>query len=235
LKDAVKPEEHRVYGYRWVALAAFALIQGSIQILWSSFLPITGEAAEFYSVTPLMIGVLSMSFMFVYIFVSLPSSWAIAAFGVRRGTGFGVVLMGVFGLVRGIFGDSYTIVLVATVILSVAQPFIINAITTMSARWFPVHERATATGIAMLAQFVGIMGGMAVSPILAGLVGIKSMLLWYGIVAFLAMVVFLLLYRERPPYSAVVSPRSTRYPPGSSRSSPREGLTRWMPGRWAAS
>ena len=104
-------------------------------------------------------------------FTSLPTSWAIATFGVRKGMGFGVILMGIFGLVRGFFGHNYTIVLIATVMLSIAQPFIINSITTMSARWFAVHERATATGIAMLAQFIGIMAGMAVSPILAGSLG----------------------------------------------------------------
>jgi cyanate permease len=190
--------EYKVYGYRWIALAVFALVQASIQVLWSSLLPITSEAAQFYGVSALMIGLLSMLFMFVYVFVSLPSSWAISAFGVRKGMGFGVALMGVFGLVRGFFGHNYTIVVIATVMLSIAQPFIINAITTMSARWFPVHERATATGIAMLAQFIGIMGGMAVSPILAGSLGIKTMLTWYGVLAFAASILFFLLYKEKP-------------------------------------
>ncbi|CAB1056341.1 hypothetical protein D1BOALGB6SA_1077 [Olavius sp. associated proteobacterium Delta 1] len=141
-----------------------------------------------------MIGLLSMMFMIVYVFTSLPTPWAIATFGVRKGMGFGVILMGIFGPVRGFFGHNYTIVLIATVMLSIAQPFIINAITTMSARWFPVHERATATGIAMLAQFIGIMGGMAVSRILAGSLGIKAMLIWYGVLAFAALIIFLMDY-----------------------------------------
>ncbi|MBW2409333.1 MAG: MFS transporter, partial [Deltaproteobacteria bacterium] len=203
--------EYKVYGYRWIALAVFALVQASIQVLWSSLLPITSEAAQFYGVSALMIGLLSMLFMFVYVFVSLPSSWAISAFGVRKGMGFGVVLMGVFGLVRGFFGHNYTIVLIATVMLSIAQPFIINSITTMSARWFPVHERATATGIAMLAQFIGIMGGMAVSPILAGSLGIKTMLTWYGVLAFTALVLFFMLYREKPLTPPSASEKEDRF------------------------
>jgi cyanate permease len=203
--------EYNVYGYRWVALAVFAFVQASIQVLWSSFLPITGEAAQFYGVTPLLIGLLSMLFMIVYVIVSLPSSWAIATFGVRKGMGFGVVLMGIFGLVRGFFGHNYTIVLLATIMLSIAQPFIINAITTMSARWFPVHERATATGIAMLAQFIGIMGGMAVSPVLAGSLGIKAMLICYGMLAFAALVTFFLFYRERPATPPSASEKEERF------------------------
>ena len=203
--------EYSVYGYRWVALTAFALVQAAIQVLWSTFLPITSEAAHFYGVTPLMIGLLSMLFMFVYVFVSLPSSWAIATFGVRKGMGFGVILMGVFGLLRGFFGHNYAIVLIATVMLSIAQPFIINAITTMSARWFPVHERATATGIAVLAQFIGIMAGMAVSPVLAASLGIKVMLIWYGLLAFAALIIFFLLYREKPSTPPSASEKEDRF------------------------
>ncbi|MBU2509989.1 MFS transporter [bacterium] len=195
----MKQMEIKVYGYRWVVLVVFALIQLSIQILWSTFLPITGEAATFYGVTPLSIGMLSMMFMFVYIFVSLPSSWVISNLGVKKGVGFAVVLMGTFGLVRGLFGNHYTVVLICTVMLSIAQPFIINSITTMTARWFPVDERATATGLALLAQLVGIMGGMVITPILTAAIGIVPMLMSYGIFSASLMVIFLIVYREHPP------------------------------------
>jgi len=191
-----------VYRYRWIALTVFSLVQIGIQFFWATFLPITGEAAEFYGVTPLAIGFLSMLYMLVYIFVSLPSSWTISNFGVYKAVGFAAVIMALFGLVRGLFGDNYPIVLVCTAMLAVAQPFIINAITTMSARWFPVHERTTATGLAMLAQLVGIMGGMAVTPLMVAAVGIKSMLVLYGVIAFSICVLFLLFYRESPPTPA---------------------------------
>jgi len=192
-------KETKVYGYRWVILIVFALIQAGIQVLWASFLPITGDAARFYEVTPLAIGFLSMLFMIVYVVISLPSSAAISTFGVRRGVGFGVVLMGVFGLVRGIWGENYLVVMISTIFLSVAQPFIINSITTMTARWFPVDERATATGLAILAQLLGILGGMAITPVLAVAVGIKSTLMIYGVFAAAVALVFMLFYREHPP------------------------------------
>lgn len=189
----------KIYSYRWVALTVFSLAQIGIQFFWATFLPITGEVAEFYSVTPLAIGFLSMMFMLVYIFVSLPSSWAITNFGVHKAVGFATILMGLSGLVRGLLGDAYAIVLVCTVPLAIAQPFIINAITTMSARWFPVDERATATGLAMLAQLAGIMGGMAITPWLVAAVGLKTTLIIYGIIGVVVCILFLLIYREHPP------------------------------------
>ena len=38
--------ELRVYGYRWVILAAFALIASMTQVLWITFAPITRAAAD---------------------------------------------------------------------------------------------------------------------------------------------------------------------------------------------
>ncbi len=189
----------QVYGYRWIILGVFALVQTGIQILWASFLPITGDAAAYYGVTPLAIGFLSMLFMILYIFISLPSSWVISNHGVKKGVGFGVIVMAIFGLLRGILGDSYLAVMICTVMLSVAQPFIINSITTVTARWFPVGERATATGLAMLAQFIGIMGGMIVTPLLSAEIGIQSTLISYGVFSAIICVLFFLIYRENPP------------------------------------
>ena len=57
--------DYRLYGYRWVVLAAFMFINLTIQILWISFAPITGPAAAFYGVSDLQIGLLAMSFMLV--------------------------------------------------------------------------------------------------------------------------------------------------------------------------
>ena len=53
-------EKFKLYGYRWVVLAVFMFINLTIQTLWISYAPITGIAAEFYGVTDLQIGMLSM-------------------------------------------------------------------------------------------------------------------------------------------------------------------------------
>ena len=52
-------KDYRLYGYRWVVLAAFMFINLTIQILWIAYAPITGPAAAFYGVTDLQIGFLA--------------------------------------------------------------------------------------------------------------------------------------------------------------------------------
>jgi MFS family permease len=189
----------KVYGYRWVVLLAFMAIVASNQLLWITFAAITTQAMQFYNVSDLSIGLLSLSFMVVYILVSFPASWVIDTYGIRVGVGIGAALTGIFGLTRGLGASSYTWVSVAQIGIAIGQPFILNAVTTVAARWFPMEERATASGLGSLAIYLGILVGLAFTPYLTLQSGIHSMLITYGIVSAVAMFVFLLFARERPP------------------------------------
>jgi hypothetical protein len=66
---------YSVYGYRWVVLAVFMLVNLAIQVLWIAYAPITGPAAHLYGVTDLQIGLLAMTFMIAFIPLSIPVSW----------------------------------------------------------------------------------------------------------------------------------------------------------------
>ncbi len=189
----------RVYPYRWVVLLVFMLSVAVNQLLWITFAPITSAAASFYQVSDLSIGLLSMSFMIVYVFLSIPASWVIDTYGIRSAVGLGAVLTGGFGLVRGLAAPSYSMVLVSQIGIAIGQPFILNSVTKVAARWFPMEERATASGFGSLAIYVGILLGLLLTPFLTLRSGIPSTLTTYGIVAALVAVAFLLLSRERPP------------------------------------
>ena len=190
---------YRVYGYRWVVLLVFMGIIALNQLLWITFAAITTDAMGFYNVSDLSIGLLSLIFMVVYIFVSFPASWVIDTYGIRVGVGIGAALTGIFGLVRGLMASDYTWVLVAQIGIAIGQPFILNAITTIAARWFPVGERATASGIGSLAIYLGILTGVALTPYLTLRSGIPGMLMTYGIASVIAMLIFFFFARERPP------------------------------------
>ena len=203
-------EQFKVYGYRWVVLAAFMLVIAANQIMWITFAAITGVAASHYGVSDLAIGLLSMSFMIVYIFVSIPASWAIDTWGIRTAVGIGAVLTGVFGLARGLAADNYTLVLVFQIGIAVAQPFILNAITSVAARWFPIQERATASGFGTLAMYLGIVLGLMLTPYILLQSGLNNMLLYYGIFSVIAAILFLIFARERPPTPACTPDQDER-------------------------
>jgi cyanate permease len=130
--------------------------------------------------------------------VSIPASWIIDTYGIRTGVGIGVLFTGLFGFARGMVQDNYTLVLIAQVGIAVGQPFILNAITKVAARWFPLEERATASGLGTLAMYIGILGGMIITPYLVNRHGINGMLIIFGFIAVAAAVVFFLAAKERP-------------------------------------
>lgn len=192
----------RAYPYRWTVLLAFMAVIFVNQILWITFASITGPAAAFYGVPDLAIAALALSFMVVYLFVSIPASWVIDTYGLRVGIGIGAVLTGAFGLLRGLAGDSYSTVLVAQIGIAVAQPFLLNAITTVAARWFPLGERATASGLATLSMYAGQVVALALTPFLVLATDIPTVLLIYGGLAVIGALIFLIFARERPPTPA---------------------------------
>ncbi len=177
------------------------LVAAFNQLVWITFAPITDAAAAYYHVSQLDIGLLSMSFMIAYLVVSIPASWVIDTYGFRVAVGVGASLTGVFGLMRGIVASNFTLVVIAQIGAAVGQPFILNALTKVAARWFPIEERATASGLGSLAMYLGILAGLALTPALALSAGFSSMLMYYGIGALAAGVFFIVFTRERPATS----------------------------------
>ena len=201
-----------VYPYRWVILLAFMLISAVVQIQWLAHAAVARPAEVFYEgqfdpSSFFNIDFLAMVYMLVYLVMSFPASYMIDTYGIRVGISIGAVLAGVAGLMKGLFADSFTVVVVAQVGLAIAQPFILNAVTAVSVRWFPLRERGMAAGFSALAQYIGIVIAMLVTPFMVGSdpakpgygTGFESMLLTYGWLTFAVAVVALVLLREEPP------------------------------------
>ncbi len=209
----IKQEEaFRVYRYRWVVLGAFFLLTMVSQIQWLTHAPVSRAAAVFYEGqipdgSFFNIDFIAMSYMLVFLIMCIPASYVLDTYGIRVGLGIGALGAAVFGFAKGLFADSFTLVIIAQVGLAAVQPFILNAVTALTVRWFPLRERATAAGIGALAQYLGIMVAMGVTPLMVDTspesvtygAGIDSMLMTYGIITAAAGVISLVLIRERPP------------------------------------
>ncbi len=204
-------EKFKLYKYRWVVLAVFMFLNLTMQMLWITYAPITGPAATYYGVTDLKIGLLSMVFMIAFIPLSIPVSGIIDKYGYRKAVSIGAILMGVFGLVRGFAGTNYSMVLISTIGIAVAQPFLLNAWTTLPAKWFRKEERATIVGFITLANLVGTGAGMVLTPMLfEGGISIATIQLIYGGIAALSSLLFVIFARENPPTPPCVEEQGVR-------------------------
>jgi MFS family permease len=210
-----KPANHpdfKVYAYRWIILAVYMLLSIVIQIQWLAHAAVARPAEVFYQgqFNPdglFNIDFLALLYMLVYIVVSIPASYVIDTYGIRIGLGIGAAITVVSGLCKGVFADHYIIVLLAQTGLAIAQPFVLNAVTAITVRWFPLRERGTAAGLSALAQYLGIIIAMLVTPLMIGISpdkpgygeGFGKMLLIYGIITAVAGILSLLLIKETPP------------------------------------
>ena len=214
--------EFRVYPYRWVILAVYFFITVIIEIQWLTFASVSTVAQDYYQTTALRIDFLSMIYMIVFIVMSIPASFIIDTWGLRKGLLTGAILTGVFGVIKAWGAENLLLVTIAQTGLAVAQPFILNAITKVGAKWFPVQERATVAGLGSLAQYVGIIVALAVTPAfisenIIGDYGIPRMLWSYGILSITGSILVIVFMREEPP----TPPVSNEF---LSRSNPITGL-----------
>ncbi|MHA1649157.1 MAG: MFS transporter [Candidatus Helarchaeota archaeon] len=190
--------QYGVTSYRWVILGVFMFVGALTQLLWINFASISSNAAVYYGVTTDEIDLLSLIFMIVYIGLAIPSAWVIDAKGFKIGAGLGAILTGVFGLLRIFAGANYTLVFIFQAGIAIGQPFVMNAISKLSAQWFPEGERAVATGLGTMSLFIGIFFGMLLPPILYNIGGVPTVVIVLGIVAVIGMLTFLLFVREKP-------------------------------------
>ncbi|MCX6335134.1 MAG: MFS transporter [Bacteroidia bacterium] len=204
-------EQIKLSKYRWVVLIALMMITMMSQVQWLAHAPIARAADVYYKgrfnpASFFNVDFLASSYMIIYLIVCIPASYFIDTYGIVKGVGFGAILMVIGAAFKGLSGNSFSMVLTGQVFFATAQPFVINASTAVAARWFPVKERAIATGLATLAQYIGIMAAMIITPMLivssssdpAYGSGIGRMLKIYGIITIAASVIGLLLLKERP-------------------------------------
>lgn len=184
--------------YRWVILFAILPIIISTEIMWLSLAPVSSMAETYYGVGSMSITLFSMSYMIMFILFSLPASWVVDKFGYRYSLIIGAVLTAVFGIIRAIFVDNFTVVLISQFIIAIGQPFLLNISTKVPANWFPLSERSTAAGILTMAQYIGFAIPMLVTPIIAENSGIPNVFMIFAIIALISAAISIVLTKERP-------------------------------------
>jgi MFS family permease len=156
--------------HRWAVLAALMAVTLACEAQWLVMAAVARPAAAFYAgqfVPGSLFNVdfLALSYMLVFLVACLPASWVLDRWGLGVGVGIGAALTIVGSVGKGFFAASFGAQVGFQLVLALAQPFLINAATTLAKDWFPAHERATAAGLASLAQYLGFVVAMVLGPL----------------------------------------------------------------------
>lgn len=210
----------RVYPYRWAVLLALMLVMLASEMQWLVLAPVSRAAAVFYagqiSSSDSLVGpdLLTLIHLVLFVFLSIPASYAIDRLGLKRTLRISAFLVAVFSLLKGFGADRFWVVAAAQAGLSIANVLVLNSVTAVTARWFPLRERGFAAGLVSLAQYLGLLLVMIISPQVVGTnphlagygEGVSTLLFRLGIATSAAAVTAIFLFREKPPTPASLEP-----------------------------
>ncbi len=187
---------------RWLPVAAYGAVSAANQMLWLTYAPITTEAAHHYGVSIGAIGWLSQIFPMLYVVLALPMGRIIDRW-LPQGLAAGAALTAVGAIVR-LIGTSFTIVLVGQVLIAIAQPLILNAVTRLPASYLRPESRATGIAVASAGTFAGMVCALLLGALIGGrnigtLLVVQAVL---GVAAAIWLALALRIRREHAPADA---------------------------------
>jgi len=197
--------EFKAYKYRWLVLILFMFAGAMTQVIWVTYGVIVDETAGFFGVSEIAILVLALIFMVAYVPVNFLACWAIDKFGLKWGTGIGVIFTGVFGFCRvfAIITKNYALLLVFQILTAIGQPFVLNSFTKLAAAWFPEQEKTLASGLGTMSMLLGVLTAFLIPPLLVQKIGVDLAISWvtwsFGIAALVSMILYLIFVRDKPP------------------------------------
>ncbi len=210
-------------GYRWVVLAAFGLVLFTQALLWLTFAPLESATQTALGVGHFAVRLLALVDPITFILLAA----GVGLLADRRGFRFTVTL-GLGLMVPAAVGRSillhlhpagaalYYPLLAMQVVISAGAVCCVACILQMPVKWFPVSQRAGATGLTSMSL---LLGNAAVFPLAAwwgsvpatatvreAQTALTRVLDVFSVVALFAGAVFLLLVKTDPPLPAGEEP-----------------------------
>ena len=148
----------------WGVLAAYASVVACTQMLWLTFAPIDTDAARYFGVSKSTVGWLAQVFPLLYVVVALPAGVALDRW--FRGslmTGAGLTAL---GAVIRLVSQTFLWAMVGQIIVAIAQPFVLNALTKTATGYLPQRDRPTGIALGSASSFLGALVALLMGPLL---------------------------------------------------------------------
>ena len=182
-------------------VVTYAAVAGASQLLWLTYAPVTTASAAHYGVSVTAVGWLANVFPLLYVVLAVPAGLALDRRPAAALTG-GAVLTAAGGLVR-LGGDTFGWALAGQLLVAVAQPFVLNAITGVVAV-LPERTRPTGIAIGSGGLFLGMVLALGAGAVVGG-DHLTALLLGEAVLGVVATAAFLVVRRRSPAPVAVES------------------------------
>ncbi len=188
--------------YHWVILSILVLAQLVMSMGAYVWGPLAPELRDNFGLNRAQIGSITSALYFTSVLVAIPSGLAVDRLGARILLIFSLVIMGLsFTLM--IFARSYIYFLVLAAASGIGYGMINQISTKGIMYWFSSKLRATAMGIKQTGVTIGGAIIAVLLPTLSAIYDWRLGVLVIGILMFVAAVVALILYREKPEITSI--------------------------------
>jgi len=189
---------------RWSVVAAFAAVGAATQILWLNFAGVTTVAAQHYGVSETAVGWLAQVFPLLYVVLAIPAGMVLDRW-FRGGLAAGAVLTAVGAAVR-LIGEDFGWVLLGQVLIAVAQPLVLNAVTGITGHYLAPKDRATGIALGTAATFAGMVIAFVLCAVFPTAADLTTLITIAAVFAALAAVALLVGLRRPGTQQHVPAP-----------------------------
>lgn len=156
VSEEKKKLETRLYGCRFAVLTVFSLYSLVNAFQWIQYSIITNVFTHYYGVSNDKVDWLSIVYMVAYVPLILPATWLLDRKGLRLTAllGAGLNCAGAWLKCASVSPELFGVTLVAQIICSVAQVFILGLPSRLASVWFGPREVSTACATAVLGNQV---------------------------------------------------------------------------------
>ncbi|XP_057679458.1 feline leukemia virus subgroup C receptor-related protein 1 [Corythoichthys intestinalis] len=208
--EAARPAETKLYWQRFLVLAVFSLYSLVNAFQWIQYGILANVFTRFYRVGNDKVDWLSIVYMLAYVPLIFPATWLLDRRGLRLTAllGSGLNCAGAWLKCASVGQHLYPVTMLAQVVCSVAQIFILGLPSRVASVWFGPKEVSTACATAVLGNQLGVAIGFLLPPVLVpntpddvALTAHNIAVMFYGTAAF-STVLFILtvvVMKDRPP------------------------------------
>ncbi len=201
--------------YRWVMLLLCALTPLFVVTLPNMSLPpLFATIGHDLGLSLVEIGTIWGAGSFAGIFFALIGGSLGDRFGTRATLFAACIMTGVLGLARS-FAVDFATLLIASLLFGIAQAIIPVMLFKVARQWFPAEQLGMASGVISAGFASGLLLGplLSTSVILSALGGWRQVLVFYGVIALLISLVWLVIHpverqsesHRTPPVSLIAS------------------------------
>ncbi len=149
-------------GRGWHVVMPYALVCAAAQVLWLTYAAITTETARRYGVSVTAVGWLAEIFPLLYVVLAIPAGILLDRW-FRPVLAAGAALVALGGVVR-LGGETFAWAMAGQVMVAVAQPVVLSAVSKLAGEYLPVEERATGIAVGSAGNFLGMLLALLLGP-----------------------------------------------------------------------